>query len=99
MGKTYSKNGHKGFRNPKGFKNAKINGSRKAPPTSWDDSSTSEPCKIQTMVKRMVGRFDEKTIIDKVVAKLNCPRSEVSRVLEIEIEYGYWPYSNKGEGE
>jgi hypothetical protein len=88
MGKTYSKNGYKGFRRPKGFKQAKINGSRKAPPTDWDDVSTSDPCRIQTMVKRMMGRFDEKTIIDKVVSKLNCPRSEVSRVVAEEIEYG-----------
>jgi len=97
MGKTYSKNGHKGFRNPKGFKQAKINGSRSTPPTSWDDISVSEPCKIQTMVKRMMGRFDNKTIIDKVVAKLNCPRSEVSKAVADEIEFGHWPYSNKGK--
>jgi hypothetical protein len=88
MGKTYSKNGHKGFRNPKGFKQAKISNSRKVPPTNWDDISVSEPCKIQTMVKRMMGRFDSKTIIDKVVAKLNCPRSEVSGVVADEIAYG-----------
>jgi len=81
MGKTYNKNIRNYLRNPKGFKQAVINGERKAPPTVWDDKPCNEVCKVRKIIVRMIGRFNDKDIVDKVTAKLGCERALVADTL------------------
>jgi hypothetical protein len=84
MANTYRRQSRHWCRKPKGFKSAKINGARPkaVPPTDWDDNAHSEGDKVVRVIRRMLGRFDHKAIIDRVTAKTGTPRAVVAETLE-----------------
>jgi hypothetical protein len=84
MSRTYRNIPHSYFRNPKGKKQALINGVRKkaVPPDSWDDIPfNKEVWTVTRVINEMEGRFTEAEIIQKIANKFKLSYKEAEKIV------------------
>ena len=83
MGKTYNKRVYHGMKAPKGHKQAKVNGARKAPPTAWEDKPVAAAYPAHNAAKRMIVKgMDQQTIVKRLSRKFKISENEAWQTVE-----------------